>query len=94
MDPSCTGGAPVEDLRTLLLQNMTIDMATFKKLRAEAVVVGGGGQRGGASGRVASMPGPACLRAKSVQAEVSKQQRGGMGSGRIVAPCLLGTWRP
>uniref|UniRef100_A0A8C5ZTS8 Mesothelin n=1 Tax=Marmota marmota marmota TaxID=9994 RepID=A0A8C5ZTS8_MARMA len=32
------GGAPMEDLRTLILQNMTIDMATFKKLRVEAVV--------------------------------------------------------
>uniref|UniRef100_I3NG30 Mesothelin n=1 Tax=Ictidomys tridecemlineatus TaxID=43179 RepID=I3NG30_ICTTR len=32
------GGAPMEDLRTLILQNMTIDMATFKKLPVEAVV--------------------------------------------------------
>ncbi|XP_047389662.1 mesothelin isoform X2 [Sciurus carolinensis] len=32
------GGAPVEDLRTLILQNMTMDVATFKRLRVEAVV--------------------------------------------------------
>lgn len=32
------GGAPTEDLRTLILQNMTMDVATFKKLRVETVV--------------------------------------------------------
>lgn len=37
------GGASVEDLRALSQQNLSMDLATFKKLQVDALVVSGGG---------------------------------------------------
>jgi hypothetical protein len=43
----CAGGAPKEDLQAFSGQNVSMDMATFKKLPLETLVVGGGGASGG-----------------------------------------------
>lgn len=57
------GGAPTEDLRALSRQRVNMDMATFKTLQTEAVLVGlGAGPSwggGGAGGRGAG-PGRGC----------------------------------
>lgn len=47
------GGAPTEDLKALSQQNVSMDLATFMKLRREAVLVGraGGGASGGGDNR-------------------------------------------
>lgn len=41
------GGASAEDLRALSQQNVSMDLATFKKLQMDALLVSGDGNSGG-----------------------------------------------